>query len=429
MAWFTQKEIFDRLVEQAKEDCKVLLIISNDEINQNSAIDYERLNIRQSKVFKIGDGKQDLMHNKFCVIDNRIVITGSYNWSYKAESNYENITITKDDQALAKQFIAEFNNIRKKYFPNKIEEDEIILPLEKVTKRLEIIKNFILLEETDAIHNVVEKLKRYRFNEAINEIINKVETKDYATAIEHIQKFISQKQQLTTWEDPEIEVLKLEIKNLENQLNSYDNKRIELEKLLTDFNHRHAQEVGDLIVEILSLKKLLYKDDKEKYEKAERDEKEYKKQVENESKKQIYELDEQEQQDIKKKFREATFFCHPDKVADKYKKEASETFNELKAAYDANDIKKVNEIYEELKNGNFYKTNSETVNEKAALKSSISKLKRKIEQLKTTIIEIKESDTYQKIKDIDDWDEYFTNLKEQLSAELERLKEELNVQF
>jgi len=37
------------------------------------------------------------MHNKFCVIDSKTVVTGSYNWTKKAQSNYENITIIKDE--------------------------------------------------------------------------------------------------------------------------------------------------------------------------------------------------------------------------------------------------------------------------------------------------------------------------------------------
>jgi hypothetical protein len=36
------------------------------------------------------------MHHKFCVIDHRIVITGSYNWTNNAEKNDENIVIVED---------------------------------------------------------------------------------------------------------------------------------------------------------------------------------------------------------------------------------------------------------------------------------------------------------------------------------------------
>ncbi|TAE00475.1 MAG: hypothetical protein EAZ97_05805 [Bacteroidetes bacterium] len=33
------------------------------------------------------------MHNKFCVIDSDIVLTGSYNWTNQAQRNDENITV------------------------------------------------------------------------------------------------------------------------------------------------------------------------------------------------------------------------------------------------------------------------------------------------------------------------------------------------
>ena len=41
------------------------------------------------------------------------------------------------------QFISEFNNIRKQYYPDDIKED-LIFPLNKIIKRLEILKNYIL---------------------------------------------------------------------------------------------------------------------------------------------------------------------------------------------------------------------------------------------------------------------------------------------
>lgn len=52
------------------------------------------------------------MHNKFCIIDNQIVITGSYNWTYYAENkNWENILITKNS-AIINQYRVEFNKIK-----------------------------------------------------------------------------------------------------------------------------------------------------------------------------------------------------------------------------------------------------------------------------------------------------------------------------
>jgi phosphatidylserine/phosphatidylglycerophosphate/cardiolipin synthase-like enzyme len=39
------------------------------------------------------------MHHKFCLIDDRILINGSYNWSYPARRNEENILVLRRDLA------------------------------------------------------------------------------------------------------------------------------------------------------------------------------------------------------------------------------------------------------------------------------------------------------------------------------------------
>ena len=53
------------------------------------------------------------MHDKFCIIDNHTVITGSYNWSDNAEfKNEENITIETDNEQ-ANRFSVKFRDLRK----------------------------------------------------------------------------------------------------------------------------------------------------------------------------------------------------------------------------------------------------------------------------------------------------------------------------
>jgi len=44
VAWFTNKTLFDLLSAKVKQGCRVSLIISNDEINNSSTIDFEKLN-------------------------------------------------------------------------------------------------------------------------------------------------------------------------------------------------------------------------------------------------------------------------------------------------------------------------------------------------------------------------------------------------
>lgn len=426
VAWFTNKNLFNELVKKSKEGCVISLIISNDEINQNSSIDFERLIKLNSKVYKIGNGNTELMHNKFCIIDHNTVITGSYNWSYKAENNFENVIITSNDTSLAQQFISEFNNIRKQYYPDDIKED-LVFPLNKILNRLEILKNYILLEDIEELDRETLKLKEYSFNNDLSEIIEDVNKDEFVSAIIKIQNFISKNQQLSVWFDPEISALKLEIKNLENQLTGYDNEKIELEKLLSEFQYRHSNELGEIILDILNLRKLKFKYDKEKFDEAENDEKDYREQFNSEKEKEIFELDDDEKIELKKKFRKATVLCHPDKVSDEFKDIAQDIFIELKNAYDINNLKRVIEILEDLEKGNYFSSKSDSISEKEQLKAAIAKLKAQIEKLETEIISIKQSNTFNTIISIDDWDDYFENTKQKLEVELKNLKTEFHI--
>lgn len=56
----------------------------------------------------------NLMHHKFCIIDERLLITDSYNWTNNAElNNHENVIIS-NDLSLVLQFNAEFIELKKK---------------------------------------------------------------------------------------------------------------------------------------------------------------------------------------------------------------------------------------------------------------------------------------------------------------------------
>ena len=424
IAWFTNKQLFDKLVEKATDGCSVFLMVSKDVINEQSHIDYQQLNIKASKVYLVGDGSSDLMHHKFCIIDHQISITGSYNWSYKAETNHENIIITSNDTSLANQFITEFNNIRKKYFSEDT-KSELDFPLDKILKRLEILKNFILLEDIEDIESTTKKLKQYEFNSDLNEILDFLKNEEFSSAISKIQEFIQNHNQLLIYIDPEIAALKLEIKILENQLNAFDNEKMEMEKLLSDFQHKHTKELGSIILEILKLRKLLFKDDAEKFEEAEQDEKEYQEQINEEQKKVLYEITKDEELDLKKMYRKASMLCHPDKFINEpieIQKLAEEIFKDLNDANGKNDLKRVKEILDNLLNGILVRTKGAELDDKKVLKATMMQLKDKANKLKEQIEFIKESESYKTVVEIEDFDVYFTNIKEKLQTELLELQ-------
>ena len=113
VAWFTNKKLFNALLEKAKNNCYVSIIIQLDEINSHCGIDYSQIQVGRSECFMISK-EAELLHDKFCVIDFRKVITGSYNWTYKAAQNSENILILTDP-SVATHYITRFEQQKAKY--------------------------------------------------------------------------------------------------------------------------------------------------------------------------------------------------------------------------------------------------------------------------------------------------------------------------
>lgn len=424
VAWLTNRDLFNILVDKAKSGVTVQLLLSNDEFNQNSYLDFSRLKIGNSVAYLVGDGKSDLMHNKFCVIDRRVVMTGSYNWSYKAEkNNHENIVITTDDFELADQFIAQFKQIRDNYFAH---QEALEFPVAKVIKRLEILKNYVILEDDEDIERESRKLSVYQFQQDIAQIIRALSQNAFSQAVELIDEFIKRNHQIVVYGEVDIAALKLEIRHLEHQLNAYDDEKTELEKTLMLFQHRHTKELGQYISRLLHLRKLKFVWDDEKFAEAEQDEREYHQQLEEENAKEIQTLSEDDQKTLKRAYKKASILCHPDKVAEEMKEDATETFTKLKQAYEENNLTLVQEILDDLEQGKFFKSRTASISEKEKLQLEIRRLREKIQALETEIYTIKESEEYQTISEIEDWDKYFDNIREQLKDEIERLENELD---
>lgn len=115
VAWFTNALLMECLLKKLSNGIKVSLILNNDEINNNSSNrDYiEQLISNGCKIHWIN--YPELMHQKFCIIDSKVVVNGSYNWTYYAENhNRENIVIL-DNPSIAQSFHKEFLAMLSKY--------------------------------------------------------------------------------------------------------------------------------------------------------------------------------------------------------------------------------------------------------------------------------------------------------------------------
>lgn len=115
MAWFTSKTLMDELNDLKKRGVNVKVIISNANANDNNGNFYKLINVcnevKKVVIPKIkGKKYNNIMHNKYCVIDNKKVIDGSYNWSNNAKYNLEHIIVI-ESKTVAKMYLNNFNKI------------------------------------------------------------------------------------------------------------------------------------------------------------------------------------------------------------------------------------------------------------------------------------------------------------------------------
>ena len=244
----------------------------------------------------------------------------------------------------------------------------------------------------------------------------------YSKAAIAIEQFINQHNNISIFIDPEIDGLKLEAKSLEAKLNKLSDEKADLEKLIHEFGVRHNKELGELILKILKHRKNKAKGTPQETE-AEEDYKNYSQEFEISKNEKVAELTEEELLEIKKKYRKASKLCHPDVVSEDQKELADKLFTELNKAYEQNDLKKVSEILENLKKGNFFVSKSDTITEKQLMKAEIEKLKIRISELQQQVELIKESDAYKTISSIKDWDAYFKETKEKLENQAKELED------
>jgi hypothetical protein len=124
VCWFSHKDIFEILFARLRAGVRVELLLEYDTQNIcEGGLDFQQF-------IKAGgqlDARREagLMHHKFALVDERLLLTGSFNWTYN--SNAENLLVS-DDPALTAAFGEEFERLRasaKRIFKVRREEAKV----------------------------------------------------------------------------------------------------------------------------------------------------------------------------------------------------------------------------------------------------------------------------------------------------------------
>lgn len=178
VAWFTHRNLFHAILGALDRNVKVSVILIDDIINRGpNGLDFTTF-ITKGGEIRFMNTRKLLMHNKFCLFDGKVLITGSYNWTYSAEMrNAENIIATDEESvciAFREQFgmlwrdlpaVEHFNHVEL----NDVDSEEIINCFDYLHDEYKSMEQAQILNPYSVAD--VERLKKYISITKLNTIV------------------------------------------------------------------------------------------------------------------------------------------------------------------------------------------------------------------------------------------------------------------
>ena len=97
VAWFTNARIISKLIELKKfKNIDIQILTDDNDTNRKYFFELFRTDLQKIGIEVKNQHFKKFNHNKFAVIDNEKIITGSYNYTYRANRNLEGIVIEND---------------------------------------------------------------------------------------------------------------------------------------------------------------------------------------------------------------------------------------------------------------------------------------------------------------------------------------------
>lgn len=139
-------------------------------------------------------------------------------------------------------------------------------------------------------------------------------------------------------------------------------------------------------------------------------------------------LDEEEVKQLKALYRKACRLCHPDLVSDELKDQAHEFMVDVNAAYETQDLPRLQSIVAQLEGGGKLKRFSDLLSDKDALIAKLAELKTRYQQVLEELESYESSDDYQEVLALgDNWDSYFINCRQELEIVADELEKKLKI--
>jgi phosphatidylserine/phosphatidylglycerophosphate/cardiolipin synthase-like enzyme len=103
---FTLDDVSEALIHTSNRGLAVRVLVDSDALDK---LDLSRL--KKAGVYVLGDRRESLMHNKFVIIDSRILWTGSLNLTASGAEKDENVQVRLKSTELAANYLVKYNQM------------------------------------------------------------------------------------------------------------------------------------------------------------------------------------------------------------------------------------------------------------------------------------------------------------------------------
>jgi phosphatidylserine/phosphatidylglycerophosphate/cardiolipin synthase-like enzyme len=366
IAYFTDNAIFEALLLAQKRGVQVALIIANDPINHQSLLNYGLLAQEGCALYWYPPAT--LMHHKFCIIDNALLLMGSYNWTKAAAYYNRESLICFSEAEIVEEFCREFEKLlcdaqpdaaTYNFYQNTAAKENLLAQLRaKIAATQAEIAS--LTEEKNSLELQIQQL----------ELNAAAQTHELMLRLKEIQMKIAEKKATLT--------------RKKQDLQHAQEKQQEFFAYQQNYQQQHQQAPSPT-------------------------------------------LDSSDQELLRKLYREACMLAHPDRFADdpQKAKEAQQIMQELLAARQRNDLQTIQNILQKLKDQTAFLSDIDSIQNPDALHTILKRLLEQKEQLQLQIEQLKNTDSYRILLQYPDPNQYFELLKQQLQTQIKILEKEL----
>ena len=301
-----------------------------------------------------------------------------------------------------------------------------------IAKRLTAVKVLIELEDS-SWEAQLAKINGADDDRDLTAIITVLQSAEPRSASPLIDDYITRAHALKVWEDPDAALKKTYLKLLEAQVDALANEKLEINRLIGEFEHQKVLNLGDLIEEYLGLRAKVFKekateepDYEEQYQESQAEYEEFTESHAEAKNEERTVLTPEQKSEIKTLLRKLRQKCHPDKVPDELKERAEVLFQRVTEAFKSNDIDLMKQILEQVLAGDFSDLTQPEITDSIGIEERINRFRQELTDLLREINNLVNQPAWKIIGEYDDYGFYFDQQKEAIKSEIERLQEEVS---